>query len=217
MALLSRTSKMGCHSWSLPAGPGVCAGFMAGTDSVCGSCYAAQGMYHMPNVKAAQADRLRRWREEPTIDCELVAEICRKRGQYFRVFDSGDFSSIDDVHRWRKICTRCPGKQFWIPTRTWRLGLEWRAALARLHDLPNVCVRYSGLRWGETPPEIRDSGTEAMPITTLVTDGSGDCPAMKERSSCETEGCRKCWESKNAETRIDRHGNRVNWTRRVAA
>lgn len=210
MNLLTRTSKMGCHSWSLPAGPGVCAGFNLEPGSVCGSCYAAQGMYHMPNVRKAQAERLHAWRTDPTIDDQLVDAINRKRGRYFRVFDSGDFSKLSDVQRWHAICQRCPDKLFWIPTRTWRLGERWLKALGILAGLPNVCVRFSGLTWDDQVPFWG-------PTTTLVTDGSGDCPAVKNHSSCDAEGCRKCWDKTNQETRIDRHGNVVNWKRRTAS
>lgn len=206
-SLLTKTTKMGCSSWSIPAGPEVCAGFHAGPESVCRSCYAAQGMYTMPCVRNAQAYRLDRWQNDPTIDAELIAAINRTRSGYFRVFDSGDFTTVNDIDRWHVIAAACPTVRFWIPTRVWRLGSDWQSALNRLNALPNVCVRASGLKWDEP-------ADSTLPLATLVTDDSGDCPATLNHSSCVAESCRKCWDKANAETRISRHGRSVNWKNR---
>ena len=165
----------------------------------------------MPNVKNAQALRLDRWRTDPAIDTDLASEINRKRSAFFRVFDSGDFTTTDDVDRWRAIAAACPDKRFWIPTRTWRLGPEWIAALVALNRLPNVVVRASGLRWNIAPDDV------GLPIATMVNDDTGDCPATRQGTDCKTESCRKCWDKDNAETKIDAHGSPVNWRKRLAA
>ena len=206
VALLSETSAMGCHSWSLPAGPATGGGFKGGADTVCGSCYAAQGRYAMPNVINAQGACWVWWQtasraERVSTLAAAINAACAKR-PFFRVFDSGDFTVPADVDAWAQIAARCPTVSFWVPTRVW-----WRPdfapALARLATLPNVAVRRSALKVDENPPI--DS---ALPLTSGVTSTGPGCP-KQSAGSCEAAGCRACWSRSHVHVDYHVHGQKA--------
>lgn len=210
VSLLSETDAMGCHSWSLPAGPDVCAGFAAGPGTVCRGCYAAQGRYAMPNVVNAQGARLTWWRIAPEAErvalmVEAIGHACRKRA-FFRVFDSGDFTTPDDVMAWVAIARALPNIAFWIPTRSWRVkGFE--TSLALLASLPNVALRRSALNVDENPPIDAN-----VPLTSGVTSTGPGCP-KQTHGSCELAGCRACWQKEVPHIDYHVHGSDVNWKR----
>lgn len=200
VSLLSETSAMGCHSWSLPAGPSTCGGFKGGGGTICGSCYAAQGRYAMPNVISAQAARWAWWTAAPLEErvetlSTAIRDACKRR-PYFRVFDSGDFASPEDCLAWAQIAAACPEVSFWIPTRVWWRE-EYREGLQALAALPNVAVRRSALKVDEKPPI-----DPTLPLTSGVTSTGPGCP-KQSAGSCEAAGCRACWD--RSHTHIDYH------------
>lgn len=204
--LLSETSAMGCYSWSLPAGPATCGGFKGGEGTICGSCYAAQGRYAMPNVIGAQGARWAWWTSAPLSEridtlAGAILHACRKR-PFFRVFDSGDFNSPEDVLAWVEIASRCPLVQFWVPTRVWWRP-EYREALAKLGGLPNVALRRSALRVDENPPP-----DTLFPLTSGVTSTGPGCP-KQSAGSCELAGCRACWDRSHAHVDYHVHGQKA--------
>lgn len=211
VSLLSNTSAMSCASWSLPAGPSVCAGFSLRPDSPCTGCYAAQGRYGMRNVQDAQAARLEWWNrsDDSTVIETMVSAIARacKRRPYFRVFDSGDFTLPRDVARWQAIAARLPNVRFWIPTMVWNARYQrdaFRACLLDLAQLPNVCIRVSA------------GGATDCPLpTSSVADSGIGCP-KQSAGDCESAGCRACWDKSVPSITYRRHGARVNWRKRLA-
>jgi hypothetical protein len=91
--MLSLTSKLGCHSWSLQAWD-TCPGSRDSKgDAVdaCKFCYARTGFYHMPDVKAVRERNFEDWRSPDWVD-RMVAALSKQ--DYFRWFDSGDMFHI---------------------------------------------------------------------------------------------------------------------------
>jgi hypothetical protein len=203
-ALLSHTSAMACSSWSLPAGPGYCAGIRG---AVCASCYAGQGMYNFPNVKHTQSLRWQWWRSarESERISTLVAAIRKRtaRNPYFRVFDSGDFSCPQDVLTWAAIARTLPKVRFWIPTRTWWLP-EFVKPLRVLAALPNVALRVSTIAVnGEAPSD--------WPCASRVVSTGSGCP-KQTAGDCATANCRACWDKTVPLVEYRMHGHAVSWS-----
>lgn len=220
ISLLSETDAMGCYSWSLPAGPSTCGGFKGGPGTICGSCYAAQGRYAMPNVIHAQSARWSWWTSAPETErvetlAGAISHACRKR-PYFRVFDSGDFSSPADVLTWARIIALCPTVHFWIPTRVWWRP-EYAQALSALSALPNVALRRSALSIDQALP-----ADPSLPLTSGVTSTGPGCP-KQTAGSCEAAGCRACWSRDVLHVDYHVHGQKapIKWqavlARRVSA
>lgn len=206
VGLLSETSAMSCASWSLPAGPTTCGGFKAGEGSICGSCYAAQGRYAMPNVIDAQSARWTWWTTAPAAErvavlSAAIRDACKRR-PFFRVFDSGDFAQPADCNVWAQIIALCPDVKFWIPTRVWWRP-EYRAGLQALAALPNVAVRRSALFVDEPVP-----ADATLPLSSGVTSTGPGCP-KQSAGSCEAAGCRACWDRSHAHIDYHVHGQKA--------
>ena len=206
---------MRCWSWSLPSGPGYCAGFSWEKDSVCRSCYAHQGHYLWGHVQRAQQIRWQWWRNASRQERVQVLSIAiqkrTKKNPYFRVFDSGDFWEVEDVYTWTEIARACPETRFWVSTRVWRSGL-FHEALTELHRLPNVCVRLSGLEIDQprVPPYL-----SAFPQAHVSSTGPG-CP-KQTHGSCQAAACRICWDKTVPTVEYRLHGHAVKFRLTPAA
>lgn len=214
VSLLSWPSKMDCASWSLPAGGAACP---SRSGSICESCYAMKGRYVMANVRNAQEVRMK-WTLQsiaaqsqlPWIDT-MVAAIRAAKVSYFRIHDSGDMFSPIYCGMWIAVCRALPNVQFWCPTR--RYGTPrtqggdsadfnilqtspMLEALRMLSALPNVAVTPSALDFGVRAPFVPGlaSGVGAIRKGAKIPACGTLCPASANRSSCDTEGCRQCWQ-----------------------
>lgn len=193
-SLLTWTSAMDCWSWSLPAGKnGACPMESRAANSICNSCYAQQGRYLFRNVRGAQLARFAYLKETPDLCLSQISDfIHSNRLPYFRVHDSGDFHSLDMIHRWTLLAASIPNTSFWFPTRGWVFP-HWMDALATLAALPNATVRPSALHFGDEPPTIPNlsPGTSSMeePAAHIH-----DCPKALLGGSCGSNYCRTCWE-----------------------
>jgi hypothetical protein len=200
MTILTKTSAMPGASFSLPART-TCPGAAFRPGSVCAACYAdGRGRYRFPNVKDAQSRRLA-WtihalatgRFAPV----LIERIAARGEPYFRLHDSGDFFSVAYVEAWITIATALPDIRFWAPTHSWAIqgrprpdGDPLLEALRRFNSLPNVAVRPSAVRIGESPPVI--PGLSAG--SSVTTDHAiATCPkSLRSPSNCGP--CRRCWD-----------------------
>ena len=196
---------MSCKSWSLPAGPGHCVGFTNTENSTCHYCYAGGGRYVMPNVKKTQEFRHQWWTKASSLERVdvLVDKISRMRIPYIRVFDSGDFGSIQDIIDWHDIANLCPGVKFWFSTKSW-IKPEFTSQLIYLSKVSNVVVRRSAL--------LLDSPAGKHPIQTTAevhTDGFG-CP-KQVYGSCGKAKCRRCWDRGVAMVHYKLHGYAKKW------
>lgn len=213
--LLSYTSDMACPSFDLPAGRGAACPMIRDDDKsyVCHGCYAQLNRYNMPNVLDAQWIRFM-WTKAclATQDgrLEWIAKMVKAIRQestngYFRGHSSGDFFHPDYVDMWHQVCSVLPNIRFWFPTRSYPhsgpMSAKWENALRRLAALPNVIVRPSALRYDEpapTVPWLGDGSTVVSAVAEATRLGVVVCPKTIHHGSCETNGCRECWEPGHA-------------------
>lgn len=142
---LSRTSKMPCYSYSIPAAHCVTGAKLAQLpNTVCSKCYALKGMYMMPSVQRAMDTRyskvqqalsdpgyrLRFGTSFATVLNYLAKQTYRtieRKGaepppvldkRYFRWHDSGDIQSVEHLEliAWIADLTM-PLVRHWLPTR----------------------------------------------------------------------------------------------------
>lgn len=184
---LSRTSKLGCLSWSLQARE-TCPGSI-GTDGelvdACRGCYATSGNYRFANVKAPRIHNREDWKRAEWVD-DMVTALTRETR--FRWFDSGDLYALPLAEKILQVMQRTPHVRHWLPTRMEKFP-KFARVLDRMRALPNVAVRFSSdsvqgefnAAHGST---IFDAGTKA-PAGAFV------CGAYTRGGQCGD--CRACW------------------------
>ena len=141
MIKLSKASKMPGRSWSLQA-LDTCPASRKPDGSLvdaCSGCYATQGNYRYPNVKAPREHNREDWKRDEWID-DMVAELDNDR--YFRWFDSGDVYDIRLAQKILEVMRRTPWCNHWLPTRMHKFA-KFRPVLAEMEALHNVVVRLS--------------------------------------------------------------------------
>ena len=113
---LSKTSKMPCYSYNLPATKCITGSKMAKIKgTTCYDCYALKGMYNFPVVKNAM---LRRHEaiNHPEWVFAMSVLIYSKKSKYFRWHDSGDIQSIEHLKNIFEVCKATPNTIHWLPT-----------------------------------------------------------------------------------------------------
>lgn len=227
--LLTDTSAMSCPSWSLPAAFS-CPGMVARDDShICAGCYAQFGRYLDDEVSRAQWIRfdwirhcLRTKAGTDKAVSVLIQAIRRTGCRYFRIHDSGDFFSPAYVRVWARVCSELPGVKFWTPTRSYHFPTRPKALAeidyvlrTELAWLPNVVIRPSALRWNEPAPRLLGYAAGSTAVTSVTEGhilgarfGVRLCPksVAGKGASCESVGCRICWEDPDAEAAYLVHG-----------
>ena len=93
-------------------------------------CYAQMGMYNFPNVKKAYLWRLEQYKTDEFVDM-VINEIRRKRVEYLRIHDSGDFYDRTYVNKWLKIMELFPDVRFYAYTKSVPLFIR------RMDELPS--------------------------------------------------------------------------------
>lgn len=220
-ALLTDTSAMSCASWSIPAAA-TCPGMHAvSPDCICSACYAQIGRYLQDPVSRSQwirfswvqnqlqsADGLRRAAET------LVSGIRRCGCRFFRIHDSGDFFSARYVQLWATVARRLPDVSFWGPTRSY--WLPGRSTALRdidyvlrvqLATLPNVVVRPSALLWDQPAPRLLGYAAGSAAVRSADAASCRICPkSLVDGGSCESVGCRTCWDKSAGPVAYLAHG-----------
>lgn len=222
VALLTYTSTMSCWSFSLPAGKHGACPFMdaSGEDKICAGCYAQINRYNMPNVLSAQHIRFN-WLRGLLTSQKGRAEAIKVLNEairlhvtngYFRFFDSGDIFSPTMAQVCYEVCKANPAVAFWFPTRVYnRAGKNvpsgWAYYMELLSQLPNVTVRPSALSYNEQPPVVDgySAGTTVLTGDNRI-DGVAICAKSEHGGSCESNGCRTCWNSKDTSVAYLIHG-----------
>lgn len=207
VVLLSFTEGMDCWSFSTPAGES-CPMIRADDASyVCHGCYAQLNRYNMPNVLDAQwvrylwtKDCLRSPEGQAVWIATMTEAIRKEGGTYFRGHDSGDFFHPEYVRMWTAVARNLPAVRFWFPTRNWphsgQMGAKWVEVLTEFAALPNVVVRPSGLRYDDPAPVVpwlSDGSTVVSTVQEAERMGMVLCPKTIHHGSCESNGCRECW------------------------
>jgi hypothetical protein len=188
--MLSKTSKLGCYSWSLQAWD-TCPG-ARGDDGeavdACKFCYARRGNYVYPNVKRVRAENLEDWKQDDWCD-RMVDAITGQ--SYFRWFDSGDCYHRDLAIKILDIMLRTPDTMHWFPTRMHKFD-KFKDVLYDMSIQPNVVLRVSS---DSVTGQCLDSylcSSVIVPYAGYPTSlPSTECDAYKRDGKCGD--CRACW------------------------
>jgi hypothetical protein len=86
-------------------------------DSCVKFCYARKGAYIWSNVKPAFEKRYELTQQDDFVDI-MVDEIVKKKADYVRVHDSGDFYSPAYLQKWIDIAKRLPNIRFYAYTNS---------------------------------------------------------------------------------------------------
>ena len=189
---LSRTSKMPCHSWGLPAVACRAGSKLAQIQgTTCHGCYALKGAYRWKTVLRAFQRRLDLANDPEWIVAmvKLVywqAEINEEPS--FRWFDSGDLQDVTMLQRIAEVARHTPEIRHWLPTR--EHGIVRR--FLEIDEVPaNLTIRLSAI-WIDGQPPSR----LGLPTSTVHRSGEPDgfrCPAYDDGpASCGR--CRACWD-----------------------
>ena len=205
-AKLSHTSKLPCPSWSIPAWH-TCPG-SKGEDGkpveACSKCYALQGRYNFPSVRASRDYNRKDWQRSAWVD-EMIDLI--KPHQFFRWFDSGDLYSKRLGQKMLVICSMTPDTQHWIPTRSWKIP-ELEPVLSALSEMDNVVVRSSEDRIDYGPwtvPNYHRSMIITKPDSYEPGHGRVLCTAYRRQGKCGP--CRACWSKRIHTVQYPIHGS----------
>lgn len=188
---LGKPSKMPGFSTSLSAFDCKTGAKLAKVEgSVCSKCYAFNGNYQWPGVKAAHKKRLEglnhpQWVEAMTL---LIGHYTDKDDPYFRIHDSGDIQSPEHLMQWVQIARNLPWVHFWMPSKE----IKWvKDAFKTVEDWPaNLLVRLSAPMIGQAPPK----SIQSFPTSTVQAGDGFECEAYKRGNECGP--CRACWSSK---------------------
>lgn len=191
MIKLSKTSKLGCMSWSLQAletCPGSIDKETGKLVAACSGCYATSGNYRFPNVKAPRIHNREDWKRGAWVD-DMVAALQDSR--YFRWFDSGDLYSMGLAHKILEVMERTPWCRHWLPTRMHKFP-KFQHVLRLMELLPNVVVRRSS----DAIDGTFTAGLHGSTIGTVETLQRSDmvhvCGAYANDGKCGQ--CRACWD-----------------------
>ena len=179
---LTKTTKMPCASYSLPAAEckqGSKLRKLAG--SVCSDCYACKGNYkrYEKSISKAQYRRLGSI-THPYLPLAMQKLI--GGAPLFRWHDSGDLQSMDHLEQIIKVAKLTPETQHWLPTKE-------SALIKKLSpdQIPNnLIIRLSATMIDGKAP-IYDQ------TSTVVTDPAlATCRSFENNGACGD--CRKCWD-----------------------
>jgi hypothetical protein len=186
--MLSLTSKLGCYSWSLEAWD-YCPGSQDAAGEpvdACRFCYARNGFYRMPTVKAKRAANLKDFQLSDWVD-RMVAAL--QKETHFRWFDSGDMFSLPLAEKIYAVMQQTPHVKHWLPTRMHKFD-KFKPIIWDMQQLPNVVVRLSSDSVGG---EVL---TNTITSSTIIPDKDFEidaykCPAYNQGGKCLD--CRACW------------------------
>lgn len=189
---LSRTSKMPCYSWGIPAASCLTGSRLASIEgTVCSGCYALRGAYQWSNVSKAYERRLERFGSPqwPDAMSQLVDWQADKTGApFFRWFDSGDLQSEEMLETIVDVACQTPSVSHWLPTREHHLVMRF----ARGASLPdNLTVRLSAHM---VDAYLRSSSLPTSTVHSQESPSGYACPAS-EQSPAACGPCRTCWDS----------------------
>ena len=198
MIKISKTSKMPCKSWSLPART-TCPGSVYQTGKkkgqevpACQGCYATQGFYRMPVVQKSREENRNDWVRDDWV-ADMVAAI--GTDSYFRWFDSGDIYHPKLAKKIQQVVELTPQTNHWLPTRSYQLPKLKKLLDKLAKECDNIVVRYSSNEVDGTYKRgLHGSTIVADDKTSSLSKGVHVCPASLQDGKCNT--CRACWDKK---------------------
>lgn len=199
--MLSRTSKLGCYSWSLQAVDKCPGAFEQGKlVEVCQGCYATQGFYHMPDAKLLRHHNDEEWRSDRWVD-DMVFAL--RKQSHFRWFDSGDMYTIDLAWKIYEICRQTPWCKHWLPTRMHKFT-KFVDVIDSLNALDNVVVRFSS---DNVNQHINGMYVSLVVDTYKFVDKTHTCPSSLQDGKCGS--CRACWSKDVQSIAYVAHSNKM--------
>ena len=201
---ISKTSKLGCLSWSLQA-IDTCPG-SRGADGqlvpACAGCYATTGNYRFANVRAPREHNREDW-QRPEWVADMVEALAGQ--DRFRWFDSGDMYDVRLAGKILEVMMQTPGVKHWLPTRMHKFA-KFAGVIALMESLPNVVVRRSSDSvTGETVPGANSS--TIIPDPSAAAAGQFVCGAYQRDGKCGD--CRACWDKGTAVIAYPAHGRKM--------
>lgn len=187
---MSKTSKMPCHSFSLPASECKTGSVLAQVKgSVCHGCYARKGMYSFPNVKAPRFNNLTgvqtvgftEWVETMT---NLIKT--KEKSGFFRWHDSGDLQSVEHLDAIVRIANNLPHIKFWLPTKEKAMIRQYNGIIPG-----NLVVRLSSAMIDQEPSKTWML-TSTVHSATVGHQFGEECQAYTRNGKCGD--CRSCWD-----------------------
>jgi hypothetical protein len=191
---LSRTSKMPCFSYNLPAKDcGIGSKLRPVKNSVCSKCYAMKGFYVFKNVKNALEKRLNSITHPLWVEAMTLLIETKEKSGYFRFHDSGDIQSEAHLDKICQIAKNLKNIKFWLPTREFAIVSNY---IKNGNKIPsNLIIRFSAYMIdGLIPTKLANSlgvYTSSVSKTNQET-----CPSGKQNNTCDS--CRRCWDKKVA-------------------
>ena len=199
---ISVTSKLdGIRSWSLQARETCPASIDAAGELVdaCKGCYAVNGNYRYPNVKAPREFNRTDWQRLDWTD-DMVNALQNDR--FFRWFDSGDMYALPLAEKILEVMQRTPWVQHWLPTRMHKFP-KFRQVFEQMKALKNVSVRFSSDSvTGEYTKGLH--GSVIIPTAADAKKGMTLCRAYENEGKCS--GCRACYDKKVGVIAYPAHG-----------
>ena len=183
---ISKTSKMGCKSYGLPAAEcktGSKLRLVAG--STCSDCYALKGNYtRYPAVIAAQYKRLAALSNPSWVQAMAVLI---GSDTHFRFHDSGDLQSIEHLELICELARALPNCLIWIPTREKAIVKRH----AEKYAIPgNLVIRLSAAMIDGAAPAAANTSTVHTNVFGVI---GFECTAPANNGECGD--CRACWDT----------------------
>ena len=197
---MSKTSKMPCHSFSLPAQKCKTGQKLAKIKgSVCSGCYALKGMYSFPKVKAPRNNNLTGvetiGRDEWVETLTNLIKTKEKSG-FFRWHDSGDIQSGEHLDAIVRIANNLPHIKFWLPTKEKAMIQRYKGIIPA-----NLIIRLSSAMINQEPSKAwRFTSTVHTKGETIHGQG---CNAYLNDGECGS--CRACWDESVTNVSYPKH------------
>lgn len=86
-------------------------------------CYAQKGAYIWGNVKPAFERRYEATKQDDFVEI-MVEELIKKKADYLRIHDSGDYYSNEYIYKWFAIANALPNVRFYSYTKSIPLFLD---------------------------------------------------------------------------------------------
>lgn len=187
---LSKTTKMPCFSYSIPAKYcKVGSKLRKVKGSVCSKCYAMRGKYNFTVVKRALDRRLKSI-SKPEWAEAMATLINHSNCKFFRWHDSGDLQNMEHLLKIIEVCKLTPTAKHWLPTKEIALIVEAHKSGIEFPD--NLVVRISvPMIDGEIPNIGSANVLYSMVHSEIPRDGAYECKAQKRGNRCLN--CRACW------------------------
>lgn len=187
---LSKTTKMPCFSFNLPAKH-----CKTGTklrkvkNSTCSKCYAMKGFYRYPHTEETLQTRYHKIYSVGWVDSMINLIKKLEYTGHFRWFDSGDIDSLNHLINIVKVCKALPNIKFWLPTREYGTVGKYVALYGPFPK--NLTVRLSAyMLEGDGPIELSNKLNVQL---SRVSKTDYNCPSSNQGNMCLD--CRKCWDN----------------------